>query len=343
MKKLITLFASFVFIFSSSVFASGVEIQPTFFTRTTAQDRVWVGSFQLAWNDFINKIVFNPIRFREGTPTSVAELNKQSFNTNDISEKCYYKYSGKVRKNTKKQITKAIRKKFKETSDILDKLDLTARGDMYLLYAMLKKDFEFIHSFDKLGHDIYKKELIAEYFGINEDSDKKLGEGVRVLFYNDSSDYAIKLSTLSEDEVFLYKTSINKPFNYIYSDMNKKQKSFNGDTKFKNNDELKIPNIKLSEEKIYDEMVSKRIMGTNLVINQAIQTIKFDLNNKGVKIKSEAGLTAEVTSLLPPEELLPRLFYFDDTFVIFVKEKGKSKPYFALRVNDITKFQDKAF
>ena len=82
-------------------------------------------------------------------------------------------------------------------------------------------------------------------------------------------------------------------------------------------------------------------MGTNLVINQAMESIKFDMNNKGIKLKSEAGLTAEVTSLLPPEELVPRLFYFDDTFVIFIKEKNKNKPYFALRVNDITKFQNK--
>jgi len=44
---------------------------------------------------------------------------------------------------------------------------------------------------------------------------------------------------------------------------------------------------------------------------------------------------------LPPEEIVPRLFYFDDTFVIFLKEKEKKRPYFALRVNDITKFQNK--
>ena len=80
-------------------------------------------------------------------------------------------------------------------------------------------------------------------------------------------------------------------------------------------------------------------MGTNIVISQAIESIKFNMNNKGVKIKSEAGLTAEVTSLLPPEELVPRLFYFDDTFVIFIKENKKNKPYFALRIDDITKFQ----
>ena len=81
----------------------------------------------------------------------------------------------------------------------------------------------------------------------------------------------------------------------------------------------------------------KRIMGTNLVINQAMETIKFDMNNKGVKVKSEAAMTVMTTALAPEEEA--RMFAFDDTFVIFLKEKGKNSPYLALRVNDIEKFQ----
>ena len=162
-----------------------------------------------------------------------------------------------------------------------------------------------------------------------------------MLFYNNSTDYAVKLATTGEDEVYLYKNSSNKSFNLIYSDIEKKQKAFNGATRFKKNDELKVPNIYLFEEKSYDELKNRRIMGTNLVINQAMQTIKFNMNNKGVKLKSESGLTAEVTSLLPSEELVPRLFFFDDTFVIFLKEKDKQNPYFALRVNNIDKFQEK--
>ena len=61
------------------------------------------------------------------------------------------------------------------------------------------------------------------------------------------------------------------------------------------------------------------------------------MDNTGVKLKSEAGMIASTTALLPAEE--PRFFYFDDTFVVFLKEKGKNKPYFALRVHDISNFQ----
>ena len=67
-----------------------------------------------------------------------------------------------------------------------------------------------------------------------------------------------------------------------------------------------------------------------------METVKFEMDNTGVKLKSEAAIIAKMTALLPSES---RLFYFDDTFVVFLKEKGKEKPYFALRDYDISKFQ----
>ena len=212
---------------------------------------------------------------------------------------------------------------------------------MYVVYAMLKKDFEFINAFDKLGHSAFGTDSVAEYFGIGAESDKMLGQGVEVLFYNDPTDYSVKLVTVDNEEVFLYRNSVNKPFNFIYQDMINKQKAFEGNVQFKKIDELKIPKISILEEKVFDELTNRRVMGTNLVINKALQTIKFDMNHKGVKLKSEAGMSAVVTSILPPEELVPRHFYFDDTFVIFLKEKGRKTPYFALRVSDINKFQNK--
>jgi len=340
MKKLWHKLIILLFLITNiQVYAGEIEIQPTMFSRSNAQDRIWVGSFQLVWNDFMDKIVHNPIRFREGTPRIVYELNQQSFTANDLSERSYYKYTGKVTKSTKRNIEKGIRKKFKETSDLLDKLDLTARGDMFIVYAMLKKDFEFVNEFDKLGHSVFGEDDTAEYFGIGENSNPILGQGIEVLFYNDSNDYAILLKTKNDDEVLLYKNASNKSFNFIYEDLLKKQNVFNGVKEFKNVDELKIPNIDLFTEKSYKELTNKRIMGTNMVINQALQTIRFNMNSKGVKLKSEAGLTAVTTSLLPPEELTPRLFYFDKTFVIFLRENAKKEPYFAMRVNDIKNFQ----
>jgi ribosomal protein L23 len=337
MKKMFAIIAILLLLVTQSVYAANIEVQPTMQSRTNAQDRVWVGTFQLVWNDFMDKIVHNPVRFREGTPTMASELNMQTFKADDISDKCYYKTVGKITKSTKKQIATAIKKKFNEKSDILNQLNLTPANNRYIVYAMLKKDFEFVAPFDKLGKSRYGNSQTAEYFGVNSRSKNEIRSNIKVLFYNSSDDFALSLATKSNDEVFIYKTPTNKAFNYIYEDMLKKETSYNGSSVFSSQDELKIPNISFFEEKEFNELTGKRIMGTNMMIDKAIETVKFDMDNKGVKLKSEAAVTTMMTSLRPDIE--KRYFLVDDTFVIFLKEKGKSTPYFALRVNDISKFQ----
>lgn len=338
MKKLLGILALSIFL-SNQVFAADIEVQATMKSRSNEQDRAWVGSFQLVWNDFMDKVAYGPVRFREGTPTFVQELNRRSFTEKDISEKSYYKIATKVKKNTKKQIEKGIKKKFNETSDILSKMDLEPRNDKYIIYAMLKKDFEFLKPFDKLEKSLFAGEFPCEFFGINKYSNNELRANVKVLYYNNADDFAVVLRTKDDEEVYLYKNSANKPFAALWSDMFKKELTFKGETYFGESDELKVPNIKFNEEKNYEELAKKRVMGTNLVIEEAMQTIKFNMNNKGVELKSEAGMSFATCSLTHPDDLTPRYFYLDDTFVLFLKEKGKHRPYMALRVNDIRKFQ----
>lgn len=337
MKKIfLSLITTLLILLQTNAANTNIEVLPTMQSRSAAQDRVWVGTFQIVWNDFMDKFVHMDVKFPEGTPASVNELNAQEFKVDELSEKCYYRYVGKISKNTKKIIAKAIKKKFRENSDLLDKMDLTPAGDRYIVYAMLNKNFQFKNAFDKLGTSQFRDSR-AEYFGISKNSAHELDNNVKVLFYNNPSDYAVVLDTSDKDEVYLYKTPTSKPFNYIYSDMLKKQSTYQGDKNFGEEDLLKVPNLKFFEEKSFDEVCGKRVKGTNIVIDQAMETIRFDMNNEGVKLKSEAAMAITKMSLMPVED--SRYFYFDDTFVLFLKEKGKNKPYFALRVHDISKFQ----
>lgn len=337
MKKILGLFIFFIFI-CTKTFGAGIEIEPTMLSKPLGENRVWVGTFQLVWNDFIDKFVHTAVRFKNGTPEMVWQLNARDFSTSDISDDSYYKYAGRVNKNTKTHIVKAIKNKFNETSDILDKLDLTPDYNKFLIYAMLKKDFEFIKEFDKLGESDFGEGQSAKYFGIDRKSGDALDKGVTVLFYNDENDYAVKLLTKDKDEVYLYKTSANKPFRQLYADMNAKNRAFKGETSFKRIDELKVPELKFFKEKNFEELQNKRVLGTNLVIDKAVETVKFEMNNKGVKLKSEAAMIMMGSAFNPNPEV-PRLFYFDDTFVLFLKETGKKSPYFALRVHDISDFR----
>ena len=337
MKKLIIFFIISLFL-CTEVFANGIDVLPTMMSKSANPDRIWIGTFQLVWNDFTDKFVHNYVRFKDGTPEIVWELNAKTFGTKDISGKCYYKITSKVTKKIKDKIKKAIAKKFNETSDILDKLDLTPNPNNYIIYAMLKKDFEFLYSFDKLGKSSFGEKQEAEYFGIDGNSDSEKSKGIEVLFYNNSDDYAVVLKTKGNDNVYLYRTSANKPFNQIYEDLNKKKNIYRGITYLRKIDELKVPNIKFFEEKNFTELENKRVLGTNITIGQAIESIKFEMDNKGVRHKSEAAMTILTTAMRAPTEV-PRYYYFDKTFVIFLVEKDKNNPYFALRVNNIEKFQ----
>ena len=89
--------------------AFGLEVQPTMMSRSNDQNRVWVGSFQIVWNEFIDKYVHQPVRFREGTPSSVQALNIRKFTTKHLSDKCYYVFTGKITNNTKSHIENAIK------------------------------------------------------------------------------------------------------------------------------------------------------------------------------------------------------------------------------------------
>ena len=111
-------------------------------------------------------------------------------------------------------------------------------------------------------------------------------------------------------------------------------------------DEFKAPNLAFNEKKEYKELEEKEF-GTadpvyrKAMILKAIQSVKFSLDEKGGEVKSEAAIDmGMLTSVMEkPKEEETRCFYVDDTFAIFLREKGKDKPYFAGRIDDITKFQ----
>lgn len=304
-------------------------------------DTIWCGTFQLIWNDLKNGLAKQDIVF---TPqmTVIENLNKETFTTEDISDKYYYKKIGSPSIELKKEIEKGIKDKFNETSEILDDFEWANRdpGD-YFLYAMLKKEFKFEKAFEELKNGKFGDYEDVKYFGIESDDMDELAKQVDVLYYKSKDDFAIKLHTKQEDEVILCKNPEGNTFNEIYQNIMQEEKQYDGTKRLKEGELLKIPNIKLKEKNEFKEIqdkVFKFSNGDEYTIEQAIQTIEFELDREGGKIKSEAGIMANLESaIVIPEKL--REFFIDDTFAIFLIEEGKNTPYFAGKINDITKFQ----
>ena len=189
------------------------------------KNKAWCVTFQLVWNDFMDKVNYGkPILLAGGNPSIATELNRRLYTTDILSENSYYKKDGVISKRLKKQIEKDIQKKFNEKSDILGLIDWTAK-DSYLFYAMLKKDFQFATPFDKLEADTFAGNGKVNYFGINAKSEHKLRKNVDVLFYNSEEDYAVKLLTKQNEEVILYKTKKDESFENLYAYVTQQEKN----------------------------------------------------------------------------------------------------------------------
>ena len=343
MKKILALFVILA-VCATSAYAFGRKSEntefvlvPTMKSKTEQQNRAWIGTFQIVWNEFQDNIIKGPIKFVDDEKNPmVKELNKQRFKADMLSKNTYYKTYGLISPELKKRIETELMEKFNETSDILGMIDWTPEPQKYLIYAMLKKDFKFITAFDKLKSARFSRFLgKVDYFGIDEDSDNSLGDMVNVLFYDSKDDFAVAIKTEGKDIVYLYRTDDNKTFDRLYSDMMMKKAGYLGWHEFNEKDELRIPNINLYRMQSYPDLTKKQIKGTDLMIDDAIQTVEFKMNNEGVKLKSEAAIIAKTCAALPADEVEPRKFYFDDTFVLFLQEYDKKLPYFALRVYDL--------
>lgn len=329
-------------------YTEDVTVVPTMNDKIN-RDSSWCGTFQLVWNDMKNEVVKQDVVF-DPQLEIVENLNKEDFNEKMISEDYYYKIFGLKSLELKAQIEKGIKEKFNQTSDILNDFDwskdeLNDPNDpnlnRYFFYTMLYRKFEFLKKFDSLKKDKFGTQNNIEYFGINDETDDEVGKQIDVLFYNSEDDFAISINTKTDDEVIFYKNPKGDSFNTIYENMEKEAQSYEGNTSFADIDDFKAPKLNIKEKKEYKELENKKFetVDGEGVIEKALQTINFALDEKGGEIKSEAAIVLKTMSVtLQEEKPEPRHFYVDDTFALFLRESGKEKPYFACRVEDITKF-----
>ena len=351
MKKILCLIGFLVFVAgctavndnNSTNFDQNGNIVTLFSSKTDAQDKAWVGTFQIVFNDMKNHIFKQDIEFVGEKPTEdLIGLNNEEFKADMLNESSYYKSYGETSPQAKEKIKKAIKEKFNETSELLDLGDWSKSptGDKFYAYAMLKKEFEFLKEFDILDKSTFNGKGNFDYFAIKSDSNKELYKNVKVLFYNNDNDYAVMLNTKTNDEIYLYRNDKNDTLKNLWDEMNDKAQKYKGNTYYTEHDKLKVPNIKVAQARRFDELCGKIIKGTNRMFSLAIETLQFELDSKGGKVKSEALIMTD-NAMAPIGKIECREFNFDKTFNIFLVDSGKTEPYLGMRIFDLSKFQNK--
>lgn len=301
----------------------------------TDYNSIWIGTFNLAWNELIEQYIHEDIKFNGENTELVNKLNRQDFKKDQISEDDYYIKVGQTSEILKEQILRDIKNKFTiEDSTVLKSIRFdNVSTNSFTIYSLLYKQFEFLKPFDRLEDSKFgDSESLIKYFGINNSSDEELNKNVEVLFYYNKNDFSLKLKTKEDDEIIIYRTNKNQSFDEYYREIEEKSQKYEGSKEFDENDELRIPYINIDTIINYDELCGKFIEGTDaLYIQNAVQNIKFILNESGGRIASEAGIKGEENSFTVE---LPRYFYYDNSFILFLKEENKEQPYMSLKVDN---------
>jgi flagellar basal body-associated protein FliL len=309
---------------------------------------VYCSTFQLAWNELKDGVVKEDIKITDEPPI-VKILNKGLSTKADLSEKDYIAMAGFVRNNIVMKINEALKKKFKDETTPFEGAQLPPDGIVF--YSFLNKNLEFKKDFAfHSDGQIFK----VKAFGINDcatmeclNSHKKYIKQVDVLYYPDEDignilgsvkglslsaalteyiNFVIRLNTKeSKDEIILAKI---KPEETLQKTIEAVQKLIKNSkpVELSTIDTLSIPKFWFDIEHTYGPLQGKHLQNkgvTGFPISRATQTIMFKLDEKGAMVKSTSSMVAAA---------LARYLVFDRPFLIYLKEKNATWPYFAMWV-----------
>ena len=325
-----------------------VELLPTI-KSVIKENSAWCATLQICFNELFEKILNNDFRYRE-TNQDIEDFISLSKEKINYDEKVLYTKIGKQTIKTKKEIEKAIKKKFKEKSDILNQIKYSKdENTMKMIsYAMLKILMNFPKKYEKRSKFMFGKKdknfAWISYFGFKNIEGYE--NQIIPLFYIDGKDglsdeFAVELLTEDDSKsIVLYRTDRKLTFDTAFSEVKYQTEHQDSD-----NTELQIgtfyaPDINLNLLKEFDLSNIEFLRNKDkmiIVLDKAIQTLKLELNNEGAKVKSEAIVSMkEICAFIPKDT--KKDFNFTDTFYLFILDK--ENPIVALRVHNIENFID---
>lgn len=312
------------------------------FDDQLSNNACWCSTLNMAWGEFRKR--YNKENYTSKEKNAFVE--KLDLNCNNIpnldKSEFFTKVGMKVEK-FKKTLEKAIYKKFGEKSDVLGKLSWAkgCKSKDWIFYTMYKAKFSFKKDFEIFENEYkfngYDKDI--KFLGCNKFCNNYY---VEPAYYNSASDFAVMLTTNNESKkIFVCRTDKNDSFKNIYDFMTNSQGKERIAVK-----SFAMPFLNFSVQKDYKNELGEYILSRKsfslfkpqlVKLNQMIQTLQFELNNKEAKAKSEAVVTTmESTYIIKMPEPKYCDFIFDDKFYLFLVEDGS--PVMAIKVNNIEKF-----
>lgn len=295
------------------------------------QNLIYCATVNLTWNE-LSDFMKGQISFKE--PNAIVDfLNRRTFTKANLDNNSYLAYAALIKEGILDRIQKDLKEKFNEISRVDLNPNNYSPTDI-LAYSFLMKNLVFEKKFEKLDIDFMGKKVKA--FGIKKvrrDTEHKLKNQVYINRYVDNDNFTIFIKSEGHDIIGLVKTS-QVPTTMDEIIRLSIPKHGEPEYRLKTDESLIIPKLELDLEHHFKEMIGQTIFvnaeASEYFIADAIQFIKFLLNEEGAKLRSEMAITARKCASFQPE--IQRQFIFDKPFLIYLKEEQSDEPYFVMWV-----------
>lgn len=334
---------------------------------TPGQNLVYCATFQLVWNQLADEIIRAPIAL-DGNPLTAQALNKRQFEKNELAEASYLAMVGFGYDDIVEKIKRGLKQKFNREPGLL----LMAEANDILSYAYLEKNLPFDIVFDVFDEPlVFNNAAQVQSFGIREDGqsilqvvvldytssddfiiklqaspkvDKELEAGANIQRPRITDDVILAkvtpMSTLAEtvEAVFgrideeKYKQVAKGPFT---EESEEKRRLLAPWLDPIAKEILQIPKLNFNIQHNFTELEGRFLQNENFEhyrVAQAIQAVKFQLDETGAQLSSEALMGLSFGVHIPEPD--PRKFIFDKPFLFCLREKGASHPYLVVWVEN---------
>lgn len=303
---------------------------------------LWCGTFQLAWNEAC-ALVGEDLRFAGPEPQMVRSLNNKSFTKAEIDKASYVAVADFVRNGVHQKIRSELKKRFagRATPKLIPPPSLTPRPQDIVCYCYLFKNLEFGVPFERLDEPLAFGGTDVSCFGIGAEHKSKhtsMYPQVVILDYRNGDDFVIELRSKAQgDRFILAKTSAEETLAAtIAAVQDRVVKS--RPVRASPGDVLKVPKLNFDITRRYSELEQLRLVSSSAAVAKdlrvlsAMQNTRFQLDEKGVRLRSESHLAFGCAAEFEPPP--GHLIVFDKPFLIMLMRVGTKAPYFALWVDN---------
>lgn len=297
------------------------------------QGLLWCSTLQLAF-DALEAELGPPLTVEPANPTIRAMIDAAPA-AGSLDRASYIALAGFGRDDILGQIRKALDETFGGAASPT-MIPQSVKPDDILAYAYLYKDlsFEWPLLRGEWGLDFQGVDVAHFGFWVDHDTrDEHRAERraqIKILHYTDRENWSLEIATKATEDRLIIARAASAPAGTLGDAVAHIQRSAaempSTKPKLGEDEDLRIPVMNFDITRSFKELLGTTLLGTKTggPIFDAVQNIRFRLDEKGAVLKSEARMGVEAAA--PREE--NREFICDGPFFVIMMRADAAEPYF---------------